>query len=399
MQSFSIHACIRTDKPALRNGKYPIYLRIRVMGSETKIPIGYEVEKNLWDSKLQLPKRNPLLTLVQNEKAKLDTYLLSELAAGGEISIQFVKDFYAGKKKIKPEHESFYDYYLKFVEDKKKSGLADDTIRIYNGTYNILKEFAPKLKISDISYKFIKDFDAYLRDERGNKEGGRENKHKNIRAVILDMLKNEINVKNPYAKFQMPRATIRDTYLEFEELIALRDLRPKFKAFTTQRIVLQMYLFACYTGLRFSDVIDLNWSHVDLEKDRINKIQVKTRDSVTVIIEPWARAILLEFSNSKKNIGTDKPVFKSLTEPTVNRNLKILAKMAGIDKNLTFHTSRHTFGTLKILAESDILTVSKLLGHADIKTTMIYFNDTKKLIDNHAKKGKLFSSDNAESSE
>lgn len=399
MKSFSIRACIRTDKPVLKNGKYPIYLRVRVSGDETKIPTGYEVEKNFWDTKLQLPKKNPLQNVLKKEIDSLETYLLTEQSTGGEISINLVKDFFAGKKKIKREHESFYDYYLKFVEDKKNEGKAHDTIRIYNGTYKILKEFAPKLKISDITLRFIQDFDIYLRDKRGNEDGGRENKHKNIRAVILDMISHDIPVKNPYSKskFKIPRAKIRDTYLEFEELMALRDLRPKFEATTTKRIVLQMYLFGCYTGLRFSDIIDLKWSHVDLDKNRINKTQVKTGDPVMVIIEPWARSILLEFSNSKKNIGTQKPVFKSLTEPTVNRNLKILAKMANINKIITFHSSRHTFGTLNLLENSDkILLVSKLLGHADIKTTMVYFNGTKKLIDDHAKKSQLFRSEKSD---
>lgn len=399
MKPFSIRACIRTDKPVLKNGKYPIYLRVRISGNETKIPTGYEVEKSLWDSKLQLPKKNPLQNVLKKEIDTLETHLLTEQSTGGEISINLVKDFFAGKKKIKPEHESFYDYYLKFVEDKKNEGKAQDTIRIYNGTYKILKEFAPKLKISDITLRFIQDFDIYLRDKRGNEDGGRENKHKNIRAVILDMISHDIPIKNPYSKskFKIPKAKIRETYLEFEELMALRDLRPKFEAGTTKRIVLQMYLFGCYTGLRFSDIIDLKWSHVDLDKNRINKTQVKTGDPVMVIIEPWARSILLEFSNGKKNIGTQKPVFKSLTEPTVNRNLKILAKMANINKIITFHSSRHTFGTLNLLENSDkILLVSKLLGHADIKTTMVYFNGTKKLIDDHAKKSQLFTSEKSD---
>jgi stress-induced morphogen len=151
VKPFSVRACIRTDKPVLKNGKYPIYLRVRVSGNETKIPTGYEVEKSLWDSKLQLPKKNPLQNVLKKEIDSLETHLLTEQSTGGEISINLVKDFFAGKKKIKPEHESFYDYYLKIVEDKKNEGKAQDTIRIYNGTYKILKEFAPKLKISDIT--------------------------------------------------------------------------------------------------------------------------------------------------------------------------------------------------------------------------------------------------------
>jgi integrase len=363
------------------------------MGEETKIPTGYEIEKNLWDCKAKLPKKNPFRTVVGNLKSDLETYLLTEKGMGGELSIQLVKDYFGGKKRIKPENGSFYDYYLEFVEKKKNEGKDDDTIRIYTNTYNMLKEFAPKLKICEVNLKFIEKFDAFLRDVKGNQDGGRENKHKNIRAVLLDMIRHDINIKSPYTQFTIPKAKVRDTYLEFDELIAMRELLPKFETFSSKRISLQMYLLACYTGLRVSDILHLMWSEIDWKKQRITRKQIKTKDSVTAVIEPWAKAVLLEFSNNKNNIGTNKLVFvKQHTSNTVNIHLKEFAEMAGINKTISFHSSRHTFGTLQILAGTDILTTSKLLGHSDIKTTMVYFNDTQKLIDNHADKSQLFSS-------
>lgn len=392
MKPFSVYPCLRLDKP-LKNGNYPIYFRIMVMGEETKIPTGYEIDKNLWDGKSKLPKKNPLRTVIGKIKINLETHLLTEQSMGGEISLQLVKDYFGGKKKIKPENASFFDYFLEFVESKKKEGKDDDTIRIYNNTHTILKEFTPKLKICDVNLNFIEKFDAYLRDVRGNQPGGRENKHKNIRAVILDMIRHDINIKNPYLQFKMPKAKIRETYLELDELVAMRNLLPKFEAFSPRRKSLQMFLLACYTGLRISDILDLKWSHIDWEKQRINKKQIKTKDSVTLVIEPWASAILLEFSNGKKNIGTDKPVFENpVTSNTVNLHLKEFAKMAEIKKNVSCHVARHTFGTLQILAGTDVITVSKLMGHSDISMTMVYFNDAQKLIDNHAGKQQLFSS-------
>lgn len=147
--------------------------------------------------------------------------------------------------------------------------------------------------------------------------------------------------------------------------------------------------------MRISDILDLKWSHIDLDKQRINKKQIKTKDAVTIVIEPWARALLLELSNSKKNIGTNKPVFENpVTSNTVNLHLKEFALMADIKKNISCHVARHTFGTLQILAGADLLTVSRLLGHSDISTTMAYFNNEQKLIDNHAGKQQLFSSNN-----
>lgn len=313
---------------------------------------------------------------------------------GGELSIQLVRDYFGGKKKVKPENESFYDYYLEFVEEKKRAGKDADTIRIYNNTYTMLKEFAPKLKICDVNLKFIEKFDAFLRDVKGNQSGGRENKHKNIRAVILDMIRHDINIKNPYPKFKIPKAKIRETYLELNELVAMKKLLPQFEAFSPRRMSMQMFLLACYTGLRISDILDLKWSHIDWGNQRINKKQVKTKDSVTIVIKPWVRAILLEFSNSKKNIGTDKPVFENpVTANTVNLHLKEFAKMAGIHKTILCHVARHTFGTLQILAGTNVLTVKTLLGHSKINSTMVYFNDSKKLVDDHAKKSQLFRSD------
>lgn len=392
MKPFSVNPCLRLDKP-LKNGNYPIYFRVMVMGEESKIPTGFEIDKNLWDIKSKLPKKTPLRTVIGNLKSDLETHLLTEMGMGGEISIQLVKDFFSGKKKIKPENDSFYDYYTEFVGYKKKEGKDDDTIRIYNNTLAILKDFSPKLRICDVNLKFIERFDTYLMEVRGNQPGGRENKHKNIRAVILDMIRHDINIKNPYPMFSMPKAKIRETYLELKELVELRKLRPKFKLNTPKRISLQMFLLACYTGFRISDILDLKWTHIDWEKQKINKKQIKTKDSVSIVIAPWAKSILLEFSNGKKNIGTDKAVFeKPLTSNTINIHLKEFAQMAKINKPISCHVARHTFGTLQVLAGTDILTVSKLLGHSDISMTMTYFNDAQQLIDNNAGKLNLFSS-------
>lgn len=286
MKPFSVYPCIRLDKP-LKNGNFPIYLRVMVMGEETRVPTGYEIEKSLWDSKAKLPKKNPLRTVIGNIKSDLETHLLTEQGMGGELSLQLVRDYFGGKKKVKPENGSFYDYYLEFVEEKKRAGKDADTIRIYNNTYTMLKEFSPKLKICDVNLKFIEKFDAFLRDVKGDQSGGRENKHKNIRAVILDMIRHDINIKNPYTnnKFKIPKAKIRETYLELDELITLKKLLPQFEAQSPKRISLQMYLLACYTGLRISDILDLKWSHIDWEKQRINKKQIKTKDTVTAVIE------------------------------------------------------------------------------------------------------------------
>jgi hypothetical protein len=100
MKPFSVRPCIRKDK-LLKDGKYPIYLWVRVMGEAIRVPSGYEIEENLWDNKAKLPKKNPLRTVIGNIKSDLETFLLTEQGMGGELSLNLVRDYFGGKKKIK----------------------------------------------------------------------------------------------------------------------------------------------------------------------------------------------------------------------------------------------------------------------------------------------------------
>jgi integrase len=123
------------------------------------------------------------------------------------------------------------------------------------------------------------------------------------------------------------------------------------------------FLFCCFTGLRFSDVKALRWENI--ENGVIILRMKKTREIVRVPISENARRFLPEAQEKG-------PVFKIGPLNTLTRGLKLWAKEAGIKKDLHFHMSRHTFGTLALENGADIYTVSKLLGHRNVETTQIY---------------------------
>lgn len=198
MAEYSIINWIRTDKPMKRNGKYPIYFRIRVGVKETKVSTNLDIVKEQWDDKKKAPKDRALLILLNRKRMELELYIHRILVEGQELSIDVVKEFYSGKKKVKPENGSLYDNYLEFVERKRKEGLNPETIRVYMTTYNVLKEFKDNIRISDISLPFIEKFDDHMREVNGNSAGGRNPKHKNLGTVILDMQKRNLSVDNPY---------------------------------------------------------------------------------------------------------------------------------------------------------------------------------------------------------
>ena len=126
-------------------------------------------------------------------------------------------------------------------------------------------------------------------------------------------------------------------------------------------------LFSCLTGLRISDILNLQWSDFGLAPDRGYCIRIRTQKTKTEATLP----ISYEAYELCGEVGTDK-VFKGLTRSMINYPLKHWLAEAGIEKHVTFHCFRHTFATLQIAAGTDIYTVSKMLTHRNVSTTQIY---------------------------
>lgn len=133
--------------------------------------------------------------------------------------------------------------------------------------------------------------------------------------------------------------------------------------------VRRAFLFSCLTGLRWSDICSLKWNHFHREGDNwfIVKRMVKTGGWFFNPIAGEARQLLLRQTGK-----ADEYCFSLPSASAVNRDLKRWARAAGVEKNISFHTARHTFATLLITEGADIYTTSQLLGHTNVATTQIY---------------------------
>lgn len=130
----------------------------------------------------------------------------------------------------------------------------------------------------------------------------------------------------------------------------------------------QATLFSALTGLRFSDIYKLTWEEIQRSREQgcyIRFRQKKTGSPETLPISEEAFEIL-----GGRGKGADK-VFDELHDWHCN-HVKKWVKAAGIDKKITFHSFRHAYATLQLTLGTDIFTVSKMLGHRDLKTTQIY---------------------------
>ncbi len=341
MAEYSIYPLIRTDKPIKRNNKYPIYLRVRIYDRETKLPANRDVAADAWNARRREPKESSLRLALNAKILALETFLNTCIANGTEISIGVVKEYMSNSTRARqPKTVSFFDYFLSFMK-RKKSELRAGTLCVYKTTYNVIKAFRPNLKISDINLSLIEEFDTYMTEVNGNANGGRAIRHQNLKTVILDMVKHDIPVKNPYPLFKIPKAKTKEVYLEKQELECFRNLYHKLPKDSTLFKCLEMYLFSCYCGLRISDVISLQWKHVDFEKGLIIKEQVKTKAEVKAPLFDCAKEILRRKLYSKSLLGSEERIFDSYCHTIINDKLNELAKMAGISKHLTFHLARY----------------------------------------------------------
>ena len=122
--------------------------------------------------------------------------------------------------------------------------------------------------------------------------------------------------------------------------------------------------------------MDLSWEHINEKMSSFEKLQVKTNQSVFVPISNQAKAILIVYRNQYKD--AQNHVFPRIDIQVMNRYLKDLAKLAGIDKNLTSHVARHTFGTnLGTSGKISAYMICDLMGHSDIGMSQRYINLSK----------------------
>ena len=150
--------------------------------------------------------------------------------------------------------------------------------------------------------------------------------------------------------------------------------------------ILRYFLFSCFTGLRYSDIKELKGKHLSVSKLSgreiviLQKRQHKTKEVVKVPLAEPARALLPEL------IHPEQPVFQVRTGQVTNRRLKEIMRLAGIDKNITFHSARHTFATLASAVGISGAYLSKLIGHTDLRTTMLYIGSNEALLSNEIEK-------------
>jgi site-specific recombinase XerD len=260
------------------------------------------------------------------------------------------------------------------VPDEYAEGTAEryDTSLKHTENFIQWKYKATDMNITDIDYEFVTEFEFYLKSEKSCCHNTAVKYVKNFQKIINICLKNEWIIRDPFLKYE---AKVREVERDYLTLIELRTIYQKKFVSERLRLVRDIFVFSCYTGLAYIDVKQLAPENISFGIDGIKwifKNRQKTDGPSNIPMLPIANEIVDRYSENPKCLNENR-VLPILSNQKMNSYLKEIADVCGINKDLTFHVARHTFATTVTLSNGvPIESVSKMLGHKNLKSTQVY---------------------------
>ncbi|WBX97013.1 site-specific integrase [Chryseobacterium gambrini] len=365
------------------NGTAPIYLRITIEGKIADIAAKRYIDPKKWDVKAHKALGNTQeaktlnLYLKTLEQKVYDSHYVM-LKEDNNVTAVGLKSKLLGtdieQRMLIPIFQDHNDK----VEALVGHDFAPGTLERYKTSLKHTQEFINwKYKTSDIDIKaidhaFIVDYDFWLRSVRKCGNNTAVKYIKNFKKIIRLCMAHGWLIKDPFLGYKAKLKAVERPFLSKEEIQTMYE-----KEFVSDRLtqVRDVFLFCCYTGLAYVDVKKLTKSHINIGIDGEQWIftrRQKTDTSTRVPLLPVAKELVLRYENHPQCVNSNV-LLPVVSNQTMNSYLKEIANVCGINKELTFHIARHTFATTITLSNGvPIESVSKMLGHTNIKTTQHY---------------------------
>jgi site-specific recombinase XerD len=388
--SFSVIFTTRKTRTS-NDEKVIIYVRITLNSQRVEMSTGLKIEAIKWceinkrarGSSEQSKTINSCLGDINNNIYQVYAMLLGN---GNAISVYDIKKHYLGTPEKRITIMEIFDRFIAIRKDLVGIEYSHLTYMKYCTLKGHLLEFLNKnLNVQDVAvddFKFsnLMDFEHFLRTDKGIGNNAAVKYVKYFRTVIGYALDAEMINKDPYVKYKGKIREVKRGYLSMEELTVLEA-----KVFSNERLdmVKDIFVFCCYTGLAYVDIKMLTIDQISMGIDGeqwVNTSRKKTGNGVDVPLLPAALRIIKKY-NGHPARAIDKKVLPVLSNQKMNAYLKEIGDICGLTKTLTTHLARHTFATTITLTQGiSMESVSKMLGHSDIKTTQIYAKVTNQKI-------------------
>ncbi|WP_185216832.1 MULTISPECIES: site-specific integrase [unclassified Chryseobacterium] len=365
------------------NGEVPIYLRITVDGKITEISTKRTVNTKKWSSGMQK------VTGTSEEVKSLNFYLKTfeqkiyniyhDLIKDNEkVTCEILKNKFLGTGEFNRTLIPIFLDHNDRMERLIGKEFASGTLGRYRTCLSHIREFLKwKYNVSDINIKkidfaFLNDFEFFLRTEKSCNNNSAVKYIKNFGKIVRICLANGWIERDPFLNYSSSFNEVSRVFLNEQELEVMFN-----KDFKNERLsqVRFIFLFSCYTGLAYIDTQQLKQDNINIGLDGnkwIYTIRQKTKTKSNIPLLPKAEEIIEKYANHPACLNSGK-LLPILSNQKMNAYLKEIADLCDINKELTYHIARHTFATTITLANGvPIESVSKMLGHKNIKTTQHY---------------------------
>lgn len=370
MDTTQFNAVYNRKKKLLADGTALVQIEAYLSMKKKYFSTGIYLNPDQWDNRHRKVKNHPnaikLNKQINDYIAKLQGVELDRLNAGKSFTLDLLTDFLKGRYT-----NSFTDFMQSEIEADKTTAPATKVNQLT--TLKELQRFKKNIIFDELTFELLTDFERYLYN-KGLKTNTVNKYFRHIRRFVNLAINKDLFELNryPFRKFKAKAETTEREYLTPEEIIKIESL--EFNQDEKHLVKIRdMFLFSCYTGLRFSDLSALRKDNLQTVNGDLwlNISMIKTGEKINI-------PLYLLFEGKPINILNTyikedrKYIFDEISNQYVNRSLKDIAIKAKINKNITFHTARHTQATFLLYKGVSVTTVQKMLGHKKLQTTLIY---------------------------
>jgi len=365
-------------------GCCPVYVRVTVNSKRFEFSSNKFAHLDKWSSEAGRIKStseearsiNSYLDSIKNKILNAEKTLLKKDI---EINSENLRNEILGisntrERMLIPIFEDHNSKVKQLVGQEYSPGTLDryETSLKHTQNFMLWKYNISDIAITKIDHSYITEYEFYLRSVRKCANNTAVKYIKNFKKIIRTCIANGWLDKDPFVNYKAKvKEVIRD-YLTEQEIEDIMN-----KEFVSERLELvrDIFVFSCFTGLAYIDVKQLTLDNISLGIDGdkwIFKSRQKTDTPSKIPLLPTAQQIIDKYADHPTCIN-EKRLLPILSNQKMNAYLKEIADVCGIKKDLTFHIARHTFATTVTLSNGvPIETVSKMLGHTNLKTTQHY---------------------------
>ncbi len=377
------------DGKPLSNGKYAVYLRALKDRKRKNISLGLTCEKEDFVNE-QFTKKHKNYQIENEVLLRMKTRALEIIRdfqnQNNDFTLNEFEEKFRGKKKS--TDVKVIEFFDEIIDEEIRKGKISNS-KAYRDTKNsIIKYKGDKLKFQDITPAFLEKYEVFLR-ENGNTNGGVKFKMRELRALFnkarkRGVIPNELYPFKDY-KFSHLKSETKKEFLSVEEFKRIKNL--DLSKYPNLLDTYRYFMFSiCTRGMNFKDMMHLKWS--DIQNSRIYYVRSKTKGKLNLEIIPLVQEILDFYKVQNRPTNYVFPILLSedLTPQQVfnrrhkvisryNRQLKEIAKLAGINKNLITYTARHSFATILKMTGTPIEKITEMMGHSDVSVTIAYLKE------------------------